>query len=162
MFIPFEEMAKRSRVWIYQADRKLKDNEVEWLEKVSTAFCDQWAAHGADLKSSFQILHDQFLILAVDEEASLPSGCSIDSSVHLVQQAQSQLGIDFFDRMKVAFYDGEDVELTPTSSLKGKIASGEISEDTLTFNNLVGTINELESAWKIPAGQSWLKRYFVQ
>lgn len=161
MFVPFENMPKHSRVWVYQANRKLTESEESWLNKVSQMFCEQWAAHGSDLKSSFKLYHRQFLVLAVDEAASLPSGCSIDSSVHLVREAEAKLGLDFFDRTQVGFLRDDEVQLTPMSSLKGKIQDGEILAETLTFNNLVATIDDLDNRWTIPARESWLKKYFT-
>ena len=78
MHVPFEKQPKSARVWIYQADRALKYQESRFIEKNAKAFCEQWAAHGVALKSSFKILHNRFLILAVDEQANMASGCSID------------------------------------------------------------------------------------
>lgn len=161
MYVQFDLMPKDSRVWIYQADRKLGPNEVEWLSKCSNIFCEQWSAHGQELKTSYKVFYDQFLILTVDEEASLPSGCSIDSSVHLINQAQDKIGVSFFDRLKVAFMEDDDVITNPLAEIKTKIALGEISKSTSTFNNLVSTIGELETNWKVPVGESWLAKYFA-
>lgn len=154
-------MPKSARVWIYQSDRKLEPKEVEWLSKASHLFCEQWAAHGQELRSSFNIFYDQFLVLAVDEDKSLPSGCSIDSSVHLINEAQKEMGVNFFDRMKVAFLEEDRVIVEPLTNVKTKIETGEISKATSTFNNLVTTIEELESGWKVPVAESWLKKYFA-
>ncbi len=161
MYVEFDLLPKNARVWIYQSDRKLEPNEVEWLSKVSHAFCELWAAHGQQLKSSFRLFYDQFLVLAVDEGSSLPSGCSIDSSVNLIRDAQNTIGVDFFDRLKVAFVANDHVFLESLTNIRIKIANGEISKDTNTFNNLVSTIGELEGNWKVPAGESWLKKYFA-
>ena len=161
MYCDFDEMPKSSRVWVYQADRMLQPDEIDWLNKVARVFCEQWAAHGQDLRSSYRIFHDQFLVLAVDEAASLPSGCSIDSSVHLVTQAQRHLDVDFFDRMKVAFLENGKVVLESASNLKEKINLGEITRDMPTFNNLVSTIAELDERWTVPAGETWVKKYFA-
>ena len=161
MFIPFNKMPEEARVWVYQADRKLLPEEIVWLEKVARIFCEQWAAHGNDLVSSFKISFEQFLVLAVDEKTSLPSGCSIDSSVRLINEAQAKLSVNFFDRMKVAFIEEDRVFLEQFQDVKSKIKSGEISRGTTTFNNLVTTIRELEESWQLPAGESWLKKYFA-
>ena len=161
MYVNFDEMPKSSRVWVYQSSRTLDAKEVEWLESVARIFCEQWAAHGQDLRSSFRIYHNQFLVLSVDEAASLPSGCSIDSSVHLVTHAQNELGIDFFDRMKVAYILNDQVLTDSINNLKAKISNREITQHTKTFNNLVATIDELEHNWTVPVGQSWLKKYFA-
>jgi hypothetical protein len=35
-----------------------------------------------------------------------------------------------------------------------------IEKDTLTFNNAVTTLGEMKTDWQIPAGESWLAKYF--
>ncbi|MEQ9423097.1 MAG: hypothetical protein RJQ09_01670 [Cyclobacteriaceae bacterium] len=160
MFVEFEQLPKAARVWIYQTDRELDEREISWLHDLLTSFCDQWAAHGQALKSSFQIRHNRFIILSVDEAASLPSGCSIDSSVHIIRQIEKELAVDMFNRTNVAFIHNNEIFVEPMTNLKGKIQDGVITKDTLTFNNLVKCIDDLESSWKVPAKSTWLKKYF--
>jgi len=160
MFNDFQKMPKSSRVWIYQANRDLTGPEVDWLEKVAQSFCENWQAHGQDLSSSYRISHNRFLILAADEGAALPSGCSIDSSVRLVTEVQKHIRVDFFDRTAVAFLDNGKVKVENLNELKDKVASGEIMKSAETFNNLVTTIDEMENNWLAPASETWLKKYF--
>ena len=91
MYIPFEEMSPNSRVWIYQADRQLSNQEVSLIEDSSKQFLSEWAAHGNALKSSFSVFHDKFLVISVDENYNSASGCSIDASVGLVRKLESEL-----------------------------------------------------------------------
>ena len=160
MHVPFETQPKSARVWIYQADRALKDQECRFIEKNAKAFCEQWAAHGVALKSSFKILHNRFLILAVDEQANMASGCSIDSSVNFIRSIEKQMDMDFLDRTKVAFVVNNEVFAEPFANLKTKVQNGEITKATMTFNNLVANVGEFEENWLVEAGNSWLKRYF--
>ncbi|UII34161.1 hypothetical protein LVD17_10095 [Fulvivirga ulvae] len=160
MLIPFENMPDHARVWIYQADRKLANTEVEAVNTTGEKFFEDWAAHGAPLKSSFKIFHNQFLVISVDENFNKASGCSIDSSVGFVRQIEQQHNINFFDRTKVAFIFNEEVYLESLSNLKASVAEGKIDESTLTFNNLVSSKSELESSWVVPAKSTWLGRYF--
>lgn len=160
MLIPFENMPDDARVWIYQADRKLANAEVESIDNAGTKFFEDWAAHGAPLKSSFKIFHNQFLVICADENFNKASGCSIDSSVGFVKQIEQQFNINFFDRTKVAFIFNEEVYLESLSNLKTSVAEGKIRESTPTFNNLVSNKRELDSAWVVPAKSTWLGRYF--
>ena len=160
MHVPFESQPKSARVWIYQADRALNDQEYKLIEKNAMAFCEQWAAHGVGLKSSFKILHHRFLILAVDEQTNMASGCSIDSSVNFVRSLENDLQLNFLDRTKVAFVVNNEVFVASFTDLKSKVQNGEITEATMTFNNLVENVGEFEENWLVEAGNSWLKRYF--
>ena len=44
--------------------------------------------------------------------------------------------------------------------MKSLVESGTIEKKTLTFNNLVTNVEQLENSWMIPAADSWLKRFF--
>lgn len=160
MYTPFEEMASTSRVWIYQANRILSKDDQIFLDQKCKTFLNQWAAHGQSLKSSFQIVHDKFLIISVDESFNQASGCSIDASVALIKSIEPALNINFFDRTQVCFLIDNEIVEVPMNGIKSYVENGKIGADTLTFNNLVGNIGAFNKDWKIPAKNSWLKRYF--
>jgi len=103
--------------------------------------------------------HNQFIILATDEDYHQPSGCSIDSSVRALKELQSELGIDFFDRTKVAFLNGDTVVTHPLAQLKSVFESGKLAGSTITFNNLVPSRGDLARAWKTPVEKTWLTKY---
>ncbi len=160
MFVDFNNMAGSARLWVYQADRSLSIEESEAIAELTKDFLTKWTAHGAGLKSSFRIFHNHFLAISVDEDHAGASGCSIDASVHFVQSLERQFSVDFFDRTKVAFYDGEQVFIESLSNIKNNMTTKVISESTLVFNNLVKNISELNSNWLMPVSESWLERYF--
>jgi hypothetical protein len=160
MYIPFETLPNHSKIWIYQADRILNPEEVALTEKKALEFTDQWAAHGSPLQASFKILHQRFLVLAVNETFNQASGCSIDSSVNFIKNLEHLFGVNFFDRTKVAFIHNHEVFIETLANLKNSIREGKINANTLTFNNLVQNKEEFENQWVIPASASWVKRYF--
>jgi len=160
MYVPFEKMPLEARVWIYQANRKISPQEQEIIQNKLEKFLDQWTAHNQGLKAAGKLFHQQFLVLAVDEYFSSVSGCSIDSSVHFVQELESELDINFFDKSKVAFLHQDQVLLESLPNLKQRIEEGEIKENTLTFNNLITNKKELEESWTVPVKDSWLNKYF--
>jgi len=149
-----------SRIWIYQAERPLRAQECIIAETEAARFVDGWNAHGYQLRAGFELVHQQFLILAVDEAFHSPSGCSIDTSVALIRQLNDQFGVDFLDRTKVAIWENETVKMFDLSEIKVAVTKGKITQDSLVFNNLLQRLGEWRSGWKIPASQSWLKRYF--
>jgi hypothetical protein len=159
MYVPFESLSAISRVWIYQSDRKFSENERSVISEYLKDFTDQWAAHGQALKSSFDIRFDHFIILAVEEDHHSPSGCSIDGSVRVLKTIEIEFGINLFDRSLVAFQKIDGIELLPIQNLKQNYLSGIWNETTLTFNNLVNTIGQLNSEWMVPSGKTWLRRY---
>lgn len=153
-------MSNESRVWVYQMDRAIGDEEALEIASQSEKFCEQWVAHNQPLKASFKLFYNHFLVIAVDESFNQASGCSIDASVHLVKQLEQNFNLNFFDRTQVAFLDKGNVFLESISNLKTGIVEGKIDEQTLTFNNLVKNKEELENRWIVSALESWIKRYF--
>lgn len=159
MFVPFEDLGKDAKVWIYQADRKLKEDEVDVLNVEAQKFINAWTAHGSDLQGSFKIVYSQFLVIGVDEDHSKASGCSIDSSVNFVRNMESRFNVSFLDRSKVALLIGDMVVLEDFNELKSKIRERIVKPDQITFNNYVTTKSEWETAWQSRIEDSWLKKY---
>jgi hypothetical protein len=160
MLVPFEELPESARIWIYQADKILGSAPTDNIIRACENFCREWSAHNTPLKSSFKVLHNKFLILAVDEEYNIASGCSIDASVRFIQSVEQQLDINFFDRTQVAFLIDDNVYTTGLQSIKDEINHGKIVSDTLTFNLQAQNIGEFQNNWLVPAQESWMKRYF--
>lgn len=159
MFVPFETLPASARVWIYQSNRAFKPEEENTISTSLQAFTNSWTAHNQPLKTSFQVLHDYFIVLAVDEAHQEASGCSIDSSVHVIRQLSQQTGIDFFERTNVAMLLDEGVRLVKLPELKQAYENGVWNSHTTVFDNTVLTKGDFEKRWKSPAGQTWLKRY---
>jgi hypothetical protein len=159
MYLPFDQMPGDARLWIYQADRALSEMEYAAVENSLHHLCDTWLAHGAPLRTSFRIAYNHFIILAVDERQAGASGCSIDGSVRLLKSLQERLGVDFFNRQRVAFVDADSIRLHGTGDLKTLFESGILTADSITFNNALSTKADWESMWRVPARESWLSRY---
>lgn len=66
-----------------------------------------------------------------------------------------------FDRTTLAFVIKDKVQLLPLAQLQYAFDNGFINSDTLYFNNLVQTKEELESNWIIPVKDSWLSKKIV-
>ena len=156
----FEELPGHSRLWVYQANRPLSKDEVSSMTEITTNFVDQWQAHGKSLRASFEVRFDQFLVLAVDESYHGATGCSIDSSVQLIRTLEQELNVSFLDRSKVALWQEDKVSLEPLAELKDLASQGTLTKSTVVFNNAVASMDQYRESWMIPAGDSWLKRYF--
>jgi len=161
MYVPFDSLADSARVWIYQAGRKLTESEKNTISETLSAFTHQWVAHGNPLKTSFKIFHDQFIVLAADENFEQASGCSIDGAVRTIQQINNQCGLSLFDRTKVTFLK-DAIMVIDSSDLLKSLEQGIWKHDTLTFNNVLSTKGDLEKYWVVPANQTWLKRYLTK
>jgi hypothetical protein len=152
------DFASDSRVWIYQSSRLFAMGEALQIEELLNEFTSHWKSHGTPVKGFGTLLFGQFIVLMADENATGVSGCSTDSSVRLIKQIEELYKVHLFDRQLLAFQVKEKVQLLPLSQLQHAIDNNFISADTLYFNNLVQTREELENKWMIPVKDSWLTR----
>ena len=133
----------------------------DFISKNAKEFIEQWTRHGSDLKGSFTLKYNQFFILAVDEGFNNVSGCSIDASVRFVQELEKALNVDMMNKMNISFKVGEQINIVKMNAFKEFAKNRKINSDTLVFNNMVTTKEELEDQWEVPAEQSWHKRFLV-
>jgi len=159
MLVDFASLKSHSRVWIYHSKRKFTAAEKEIIFESLSSFTRDWKAHGTPLVSSFEVKFDAFIVLAVDEEAYGASGCSIDGSTRAIKELEERLDLGLFDRAKASFVRGEELVTLPLTKLKEAADAGEWNADTPSVNTLVATKGELEAAFVVPAGTTWLRRY---
>lgn len=160
MYIPFEELPEESKIWIYQANRKLTDEEVQNMTLSCQEFIENWSAHSTPLAASFVLKYNRFIIFAVNQEIQQATGCSIDASVHFIQQLEQQFNIELLDKMNVTYRSGEHIAHKSLLDFKKMAKEKAVSEHTIVFNNLVNTKGEWEEFWEVPASESWHSRFF--
>lgn len=159
MYVAFDDISDQARIWIYQADRRISEQEQQLIKEAGKHFLNNWAAHGQGLQASISMQLDHFVIIAVDNAVQLPTGCSIDQSVQFMTALGQKLGIDFFNRTRVSVWGENSVLLKDLNQIKREVADGVIKKETMIFNNLVATKADLKH-WKVAAIDSWLARYF--
>ncbi|HEU4575051.1 MAG TPA: hypothetical protein VFS36_08600 [Chitinophagaceae bacterium] len=147
-----------SRVWVYQANRLFSLSEALEIETMLNDFATRWTSHGAKVKGAAHLFFGQFIILMADETATGVSGCSTDSSVRLMKDIEQKFTVSLFDRTTLAFLMKDKIQLLPMAQLPYAFANGFIDADTLYFNNLVQTKEELEKNWIIPVKDSWIAK----
>ena len=151
----------KSRVWIYQADRILTDNEVNSIAQELKPFISSWAHHGLPLKADFGVLYNLFIVFVVDETIADVGGCGIDKSVHIIQKITRDLKVDFFNRLAIAYFNEEKIACIDKDSFSELINTDQgWTEENLVFNNQINTLAALKNNWIIPFKNSWHKDFF--
>ena len=154
------QFSEQSRVWIYQSDRELYDDEVKQLREILNKFASEWTAHNHQLKAKAEIRYNRFLILIVDENQAGASGCSIDKSVNFIKKLEQEFGITLLDRFNLAYRVGEKVLSAPRNEFEELLRSGKINSNTIVYNNLVQNLEQLETKWEVPFKDSWHNQLF--
>ena len=144
----------------FELPRRTKGTGV--AEEMLETFVREWKSHGTPVKGYANLFYGQFIVLMADESATGVSGCSTDSSVHLIKEIENRFGINLFDRLMLAFRINDKVQMVPLSQLPYALENGFVNADTLYFNNTVQTKVELEGKWLIPVKDSWLADRYLK
>lgn len=160
MLVEFNTLPEDSRVWIYQANRSFTEDEITELESKLDTFIENWTAHGSDLQSGYEIVYKRFIVIGLNQNLNKATGCSIDASVHFIQQLENEYQVDLLDKMNVSYKQGEFVAYKPLLDFKKMAKEKAISGNTIVFNNLVTNIAEYKEHWEVPAKESWHSRFF--
>ena len=160
MIVHFDALPNDARVWVYQSNREFTDVEVTQIASKIEEFMSTWKRHGDDLRTSYVIKYKQFIVLGVDENFNNVSGCSIDSSVHFIQEIEKEFGVDLTNKMNTAFRIGENINIVSLSDFQKFVNENKISSETIVFNNMVQSKVEFDTNWEVAANKSWHKRFF--
>lgn len=156
-----KNMPENARVWVYQSNKELSGTEENKIKEAGNHFIADWSAHGASLKASFDIVYNRFIVIAVDEQQAMASGCSIDKSVKFVKELEEQFKLDLFDRLQVAYRDGNEIVVCHLSAFEKLAEQGLVNESTVVFNNMVTTKTAFDKEWEVPLKKSWQKKVLV-
>ncbi len=159
MLVDFNTLPEESRVWIYQSNRSFTDEEVLEIKSKLDTFIETWTAHGSDLYSGYTIAYKRFIVIALNQNMNKASGCSIDASVHFIQQLEKEYQVDLMDKMNVSYRQGDFIAYKSLLDFKKMAKDKAVSKNTIVFNNLVNTIAEFKEHWEVPAYESWHSRF---
>lgn len=158
---PFAALPDSARLWVFAATRRLSPGERDTLLDAVDRFLDEWNAHRVPLDCARDVRHDQFLLVAVDQEAAGVSGCSVDALVRTMKGLGQQLGVDLLDHASVFYRDGQGVIRVSRDDFADAAARGAVTLQTTVFDNTVATAGALRAgAWEAPAAHTWHGRAF--
>lgn len=160
MLVNFDTLPEESRVWIYQCNRSFSDEELEEIETSLQEFVTKWTAHGKGLEASYKLVYRRFIVLALNQNVNTATGCSIDASVHFIQELEKKYEVDLLDKMNVSFKQGEFIAYKNLKDFRQMIKNKSVSAKTVVFNNLVSNVQEFNENWEVPASDSWHSRFF--
>jgi hypothetical protein len=150
-----ETFAPGTKIWIYQAERDLTDQELVYTHDYLTAFCKEWTAHNQQLHAGADILYKRFIVLKVDESHTNASGCSIDKSVKALKELSAGLGINLFDRMQLPYYENDQIKTVDYNHVEEALERSEISASTPFFDLNLSKLEQLKDRFMVPLREHW-------
>lgn len=161
MNVALQELPDNSRLWIFQSSRPLDAEERKILLDMTGSFLSQWTAHQQQLKAGCDLLDGLFLLIAVDEQYTGASGCSLDKLHHFVRDAGRQFSVDLLDRLNVALHR----EGSPSwmqirlPELENMLKIGVISGREQVADVSIQTLGEYRTGFMKHIQETWLNRY---
>jgi hypothetical protein len=153
------DLPDHARVWVYKTARDLSHAEQNLVRDRGAAFTGSWAAHAAPLDATVDVLHNRFVVVAVDEEQAMASGCSIDKSVGFIKNLEHDLNLMLTDRMIVVYEGADGITSCRLQDLPTLLQEGEVHADTVVYDDLVPSLGDLRTRFRMPLRSTWLERY---
>lgn len=150
-----------SKIWIYTLNPELNEDQLQGISAELSSFCKDWTAHNRELRSFYSIFENRILILGVDEHLNPASGCSIDKSVHFLEDLEAKYSIEVFNRMLFSYVDENEKLITLSrNKFEEALAQNLINSDTLVINNLAQNLYDWNTNGIIPLHKSWMSNFF--
>lgn len=148
-----------NRVWVYLSSKAFTPGLEAKIKADVQHFLDEWNAHGTSLESSFDILHNHFIVIRADEERFAASGCSIDKQLRFIKEVEQKYDLELLNRLLVAYKTSEGVNVVHASKIPSLLSSGAVNENTVVYNVGIANDSEFNSKFEIPLKESWLSKY---
>lgn len=140
-----------SRIWLFGISPALDETKRARMLQQIDLFLGDWAAHKMPVMSARDVLHDSFLLIAVDQQSET-SGCSIDRMFGLLRQLERDLGVAILDpnRIFVRHGDGRVGAMTRDEF------RASADQHTIVFDTLAERLGDVRGGrWERPAAESW-------
>lgn len=158
---PFD-LPDEARLWAYVADRSLSEREQEKLLDKLCAFFEDWTTHGRPVRGEATLLDDRLLLVGGMAQGEGISGCGIDASVNVVEEAGAEAGVSWISPLTVVYRDDEGrVQTASRPAFRELAEAGRVTGATPVFDLSVDTVGALrQGALERPAADAWHARAF--
>ncbi|WP_456463072.1 ABC transporter ATPase [Lutibacter sp.] len=159
MIVTFKEISQNSKLWIFPSSRKFYPKELPEIKNNIEDFLTNWLHNSVPLKCAYQLKHDRFILVAVDDTENNLSIEAHNLLIEFIQELEKSLKVILLDKINVCYKQGEFVQYKDLKDFKKMIKSKGVSQKTIVFNNLITTKGELKQNWEINIMDSWLGHF---
>jgi len=159
MKVELTSQPDNAKIWVYLSNKPFNESELNEISSVGDFFLNQWESHQIPVKGSIDVLHNQFIVFSAYSGEDSMCGRAQSAQMNMAKEFEEMFNISLTDRMLIAYRDGEAVKTVHFNDFPGLIKSGQISIETLVFNNLVDSKSKFESEWEVPIKDSWHNQF---
>ena len=143
MFVDFNILNDKSRIWIYASESMLNDKQQTFILNNISNHLQNWNAHQLPLKAGVKIFENHFIVVALDESLNVPSGCSIDTLHHTIHNIEKELEVSLINRMVIFCVIKNTIKCIPIDKLskggdpnKFKFSKPSVKDLNFSFSGL--------------------------
>ncbi|MEN8764310.1 MAG: ABC transporter ATPase [Wenyingzhuangia sp.] len=158
MFLDFEQLENNAKVFLYPSNKKFYPELLKEIDRKVKDFVTQWALEN-EIEAGFEIKYQRFIVIAINQSKPITTRI-IDDLVSFIFKLQITHDIELLDKLNVCFKQGEHVQYKEVKEFKKLIKNKSVNTDTVVFDHLINTKEELNSDWELPAKDTWYGRMF--
>lgn len=158
MLVEFDQLEANAKLFLYPSDKKFHPELFTAVENKLEVFVKEWSNNN-DIEAGFSIKYQRFIIIAVNNTKPITTSI-IDELVTFIFKLQLEHELELLDKLNVCFKQGEYVQYKDVKAFKQLIKNKSVNQNTIVFDNLINTKEELESDWELPAEDTWYARMF--
>ena len=158
MFLDFEQLENNAKVFLYPSNKKFYPELLKEIDRKVKDFVTQWALAN-EIEAGFEIKYQRFIVIAINQSKPITTRI-IDDLVSFIFKLQITHDIELLDKLNVCFKQGEHVQYKEVKEFKKLIKNKSVNTDTVVFDHLINTKEELNSDWELPAKDTWYGRMF--
>lgn len=163
--VDFGSLPDHGRLWVFPASHALGSDQRSALLAEVDDFLEGWRAHGVPLRSGRELVEDRFLLVGVDVDAEVPSGCSIDALVNRLRALGAELGVTLIEHGSVWYRArGEGgIRQASRAAFKTMAAEGAVGPEDRVFDTSLTRVEQARVGHlERPATETWHGRAFFR
>ncbi|MDO6738342.1 ABC transporter ATPase [Wenyingzhuangia sp. 2_MG-2023] len=158
MLVDFNQLENNAKIFLYPSSKKFYPELLEQIKTRVDDFVQQWTEIN-EIEAGYEIKYQRFIIIAINPTKPITTHI-IDELVSFIFKLQLDFDIELLDKLNVCFKQGEFVQYKDVKEFKKLIKNKSVNTNTIVFDNLINTKEELDSDWELPAEDTWYGRMF--
>lgn len=150
--------------WLYATDRPLRNDEMTFLESLFDSFQKEWSSHGRHVSGACKVLDNRIVLVAAHVANGDISGCGIDKSLHLLQEAALSRSFAWVSALNIVYQDSQGAwQVVSRAQFKTLATQGIVSDTTRVIDLSIRSLGALrENGISRPVSTSWHARLLPQ
>jgi hypothetical protein len=145
-----------SKCWIYAANRILTKSEIDVIKESGSHFVQNWTSHQKQMHAMIDVIHQLFVVIALDESQADISGCGIDKSVGWIKQIGEELKIDFFNRTQIEMQmEDKSFKIVNKAEIVELFKNNSINPNTFFTNKNINNLGSFKQSFYVKLEETW-------